>query len=110
MLGRNPLWVAKQHGHSISTMLSIYAAWVEGALEVDVETIRESMNAGAQRSRVEQPPTAGGAALPLDLRAAAQINARRRRSRERVPASGRRPTHPLAADPKSQRGFERIRQ
>jgi hypothetical protein len=26
MLGRNPLWVAQQHGHSISTMLSIYAA------------------------------------------------------------------------------------
>jgi len=51
-MGRNPLWVAKQHGHSISTMLSIYAAWVEGALEVDVETIRESMNAGTQRSRV----------------------------------------------------------
>src|SRR5438128_462781 len=45
MMGRNPLWVAKQHGHSISTMLSVYAAWVEGALEVDVETIRESMNA-----------------------------------------------------------------
>ncbi|MFL6604002.1 MAG: hypothetical protein ACJ8R9_22105 [Steroidobacteraceae bacterium] len=55
MLGRNPLWVAKQHGHSISTMLSIYAAWVEGALEVDVETIRESMSAGAPSS---SPPPA----------------------------------------------------
>lgn len=36
MMGRNPLWVARQHGHSISTLLSIYAAWVEGALDVDV--------------------------------------------------------------------------
>jgi hypothetical protein len=105
MLGRNPLWVAKQHGHSISTMLSIYAAWVEGALEVDVETIRESMNAGAQRSRAEPQPTAGRAALPADVRDRSQIKTRRRRSREPVPAPGRRPTQPRAADPKCHRGF-----
>jgi integrase len=30
MIGRNPLWVAKQHGHSIATMLRAYAAWAEG--------------------------------------------------------------------------------
>jgi integrase len=30
MIGRNPLYVAKQHGHSLTTMLSIYAAWVDG--------------------------------------------------------------------------------
>jgi integrase len=33
MVGRNPLWVAKQHGHSITTMLRAYAAWAEGAVE-----------------------------------------------------------------------------
>src|ERR1700730_1713653 len=38
------LWVAKQHGHSIVTMLRIYAAWAEGAVEADVETIKRSMN------------------------------------------------------------------
>ena len=27
MVGKNPLWVAKQHGHSISTMLRVYTAW-----------------------------------------------------------------------------------
>jgi integrase len=27
MAGQNPLWVAKQHGHSLSTMLRVYAAW-----------------------------------------------------------------------------------
>lgn len=31
MVGKNVLWVAKQHGHSIVTMLRIYAAWAEGA-------------------------------------------------------------------------------
>jgi hypothetical protein len=45
MAGKNPLWVAKQHGHSIATMLRAYAAWAEGAAEVDVEAIKRSMNA-----------------------------------------------------------------
>lgn len=48
MVGKNPLWVAKQHGHSISTMLRVYAAWAEGAVESDVEAIRRSMNRHAR--------------------------------------------------------------
>jgi integrase len=44
MVGKNVLWVAKQHGHSIVTMLRIYAAWAEGAVEADVEAIKRSMN------------------------------------------------------------------
>jgi integrase len=46
MAGKNPLWVAKQHGHSIATMLRAYAAWAEGTAEVDVEAIKRSMNRG----------------------------------------------------------------
>jgi hypothetical protein len=55
-------------------MLSIYAAWVEGALEVDVETIRESMNATVQRSRVgplavdASPPCSEGVRAPIEER------------------------------------------
>jgi integrase len=26
MLGKNPLWVAKQHGHSVQTILEVYGA------------------------------------------------------------------------------------
>jgi hypothetical protein len=44
MIGRNPLWVAKQHGHSIATMLRAYAAWAEGTAEVYVEAIKRSMD------------------------------------------------------------------
>jgi hypothetical protein len=44
MVGRNPLWVAKQHGHSITTMLRAYAAWVEGAVETDIEAIKYAMD------------------------------------------------------------------
>ncbi len=32
MLGKNPLWVARQHGHSVRTMLEVYAAWADGAV------------------------------------------------------------------------------
>jgi integrase len=44
MVGKNALWVAKQHGHSIATMLRAYAAWAEGSVESDLKTIRSSMN------------------------------------------------------------------
>ena len=37
MVGKNQLWVAKMHGHSVQTMLDTYAAWTEGAQESDVE-------------------------------------------------------------------------
>jgi hypothetical protein len=43
MIGRNPLWVAKQHGHSITTMLRVYAAWAEGAIEADIKAIKRAM-------------------------------------------------------------------
>ena len=44
MIGKNALWVAKQHGHSIATMLRAYAAWAEGSVESDIKTIRSSMS------------------------------------------------------------------
>ena len=64
MMGRNPLWVAKQHGHSISTMLAVYAAWTEGATESDVIAIEDALAAAPiiasvpeQNSRlVRNPP------------------------------------------------------
>ncbi len=43
MIGKNPLWVAKQHGHSVTTMLRVYTAWAEGAIEADIEAIQRVM-------------------------------------------------------------------
>ena len=43
MIGKNPLWVAKQHGHSVQTMLEVYAAWTEGTKESDIEAIKQAM-------------------------------------------------------------------
>jgi integrase len=51
MAGRNPLWVAKQHGHSITTMLRAYAAWAEGAVEADIEAIQHAMAFGPRATR-----------------------------------------------------------
>ncbi len=44
MVGQTPLWVAKQHGHSITTMLRAYAAWAEGAIETDIEAIKHAID------------------------------------------------------------------
>jgi integrase len=43
MLGKNLLWVAKQHGHSVEVMLRMYAAWLEGATESDIQAIKNAM-------------------------------------------------------------------
>ena len=43
MIGRNPLLVAKEHGQHLTTMLSVYASWTEGAVEADVAAIRDAM-------------------------------------------------------------------
>jgi hypothetical protein len=43
MLGKNLLWVAKQHGHSVEVMLRMYAAWLDGATEVDIHAIKQAM-------------------------------------------------------------------
>jgi integrase len=68
MAGKNPLWVAKQHGHSIATMLRAYAAWAEGTAEVDVEAIKRSMNTN------EAPPAIN---LAVNLSVAEALQARR---------------------------------
>jgi hypothetical protein len=43
MLGKNLLWVAKQHGHSVEVMLRMYAAWLEGATDADIHAIKKAM-------------------------------------------------------------------
>jgi integrase len=61
MIGRNPLWVAQQHGHSLMTMLRVYAAWTVSALESDVMAIRQAMlwvHGGPPRPRTDARPRA----------------------------------------------------
>jgi integrase len=53
MIGKNPLFVARQHGHSLVTMWRTYAAWMDGALESDIGLIRVAM----ERSAPELAPS-----------------------------------------------------
>ena len=42
MVGKNPLWVAKQRGHSVHVMLDVYAARTEGAKDSDIAAIKQA--------------------------------------------------------------------
>jgi hypothetical protein len=65
MLGKNLLWVAKQHGHSVEVMLRMYAAWLEGATDADIRAIKLAM---------EKRPAAR-AAIPDSRAAISAVNA-----------------------------------
>jgi len=72
MLGKNPLWVAKQHGHSVQTMLETYAAWLEGTTEADLRAIKRAMeepsrSAGIAKERREDAQVAHTFSLSLPL-------------------------------------------
>jgi integrase len=57
MIGRNALLVAKEHGHRPLTMLTVYAAWAEGAPESDSRAIRAARNPREERTiRTQMPP------------------------------------------------------
>jgi hypothetical protein len=43
MLGKNLLWVAKQHGHSVEVMLRMYVSWLDGATDSDIHAIKQAM-------------------------------------------------------------------
>jgi integrase len=62
MRGKNPLWVAEQHGHRIATMFSVYAAWVQGARECDIAAIRRAM--GWDRGVPTSPTVVASAPAP----------------------------------------------
>jgi integrase len=47
MIGKNLMWCARQHGHSVQVMLSNYGTWIENATEADVEAIKRSLVAEA---------------------------------------------------------------
>src|ERR1700679_2869244 len=71
MLGKNLLWVAKQHGHSVEVMLRMYAAWLEGATEADIHAIKRSM---------ETRPAARNK-IPIQRAAISTVNAAENRAK-----------------------------
>jgi len=74
MLGRSPLRVAQQHGHSIATMLRAYAAWTDGATESDLELIRRAMLTGPVHA-IRVPASPETKAVPEKTRLERRISA-----------------------------------
>ena len=48
MIGENLLKVAQQHGHSAAVMLKVYARWIAGSTDEDVDGIRRAMGFGTR--------------------------------------------------------------
>jgi hypothetical protein len=71
MLGKNLLWVAKQHGHSVEAMLRMYAAWLDGATAADIQAIKQAM----------EKRSAAGAAILNSRTAISSVNAATNRAR-----------------------------
>ena len=88
MLGKNLLWVAKLHGHSVQTMLDVYAAWIEGSKESALEAIRLVMDR-ASRARER-----GGRSRPT-----AALLQRQRRMEAGPPRAPRAPEFGTGTDP-----------
>jgi hypothetical protein len=82
MAGRNPLLVAKEHGHRLTTMLTVYAAWAEGAVETDIVAIQEAMNRThrPEASVAETTVTDAEADIPSSASAAEDSRARPQRA------------------------------
>ena len=53
MIGKNPLLVARQHGHSVATMFRTYAAWMQDAPESEIRLIRSAMKAKKSARRAK---------------------------------------------------------
>ena len=52
MLGKNLMWCARQHGHSVQVMLTMYGAWINGSADEDVAAIKRSMEAGPMAAAI----------------------------------------------------------
>jgi hypothetical protein len=58
----------QQHGHSVQTMLEVYAAWTEGATEDDAEAIKRAMQSSPRtRARCANTTASSPLASPRNL-------------------------------------------
>src|SRR5206468_584016 len=100
----------KQHGHSVQTMLEVYAAWTEGTKEADIEAIKHAMQ-GSPQLAVRTQRVAEGAreGMPIDPPKAPEFGSRLAvgKSRNRVGVcSNRRKTWRRERDSNPRRAFD----
>jgi len=56
MLGKNIVWVARQHGHSVAMTTETYGTWLEGAGDDEVARIRAAMESVERAIAIDLPP------------------------------------------------------
>jgi hypothetical protein len=84
MIGKKPLFVAHQHGHSLVTMWHTYAAWMDGAIESDIGLIRAAIEGSAPELAPNSVERRSAAQIGLTL-AERPSNTESRSPRERAP-------------------------
>lgn len=52
LMGKNLLWVARQHGHSAAVMLKTYAKWIDRTTAEDIEALRAAFAMQAPHLKV----------------------------------------------------------
>src|SRR5947207_4662518 len=109
-IGKNPLWVSKQHGHSVQTMLEVYAAWTEGTKEADIEAIKHAMRGSPQLAdRTQRVAEGAREEMPIEPLKAPEFGSRLAvgKSRNRVGVcSNRRKTWRRERDSNPRRAFD----
>lgn len=51
MIGKNLMWLAKQHGHSPTVMLNVYGSWMDGCDEKTLAKIRREIDSALNAAR-----------------------------------------------------------
>ncbi len=96
MVGKNPLLVAKQHGHGVHTMLEVYAAWIEGVKESDIDAIKHAMESPSPVPAAKRQSVPGRAKQPAHVD---ENQLKPVRTRQRVPAGTPQPAPARALRP-----------
>jgi hypothetical protein len=84
MIGKNPLFVARQHGHSLVTMWRTYAAWMDGALESDIGLIRAVEGSAPEAPELVPSSMQRDSAAPIGLTLADRLS----NTESRLPREG----------------------
>jgi integrase len=53
LIGKDKLWCSKTFGHGVEVMFKMYAAWIDGTTEADIESIGRAMQVEPTGARVE---------------------------------------------------------
>lgn len=60
LVGRNPLWVADQHGHGMGVSLKVYAKWLRGTSEAEIDRLKRALGGEVMQAEAVANAVANG--------------------------------------------------